>query len=125
MSIPLALPYSVKASCSAPASLAESSTPNTVTFPALPLPGVGGSVVDDVAAPPPAVVVAAAVVPDPPPAVVAGAPSLLLLDPHAAARNTEAIGIAASLSQPALIDFPLLCRRARARSPCKRFHTER
>ena len=56
--MPLALPNSVRASCMAPASFSESSTPNTVTLPALPLPGVGGSVV--VAPVPAAVVVAPA-----------------------------------------------------------------
>src|SRR5215204_4400661 len=54
--MPLASPNSLSASCSAPASFSESSIPKTVTDPALPGPGVGGSVV---VVPPDAVVVVA------------------------------------------------------------------
>src|SRR3954453_12781521 len=120
MSMPLAVPNCVSASCMAPASFSESSTPNTVTLPALPLPGVGGSVVvAPVAAA--VVVVAFAVVVAPAAVVLGAAPAvvpgaavvtavvelpLLLSEPHAAARSTEATGSAASLSQRVLIEVP-------------------
>src|SRR3954447_7636335 len=135
MVMPLAVPNCVSASCMAPASFSESSTPNTVTLPALPLPGVGGSVVvapvaAAVVVVAPAVVVAAAAVVlgaavVPGAAVVAAVVELplLLSEPHAAARSTEATGSAASLSQRVLIEVPSpLVPRAAARCRCKRFH---
>src|SRR3954453_10580819 len=121
--MPFASPNFVSASCIAPASFALSSTPKTVTDPALPGPGVGGSVVAaavsvepdaalvaDAASVVPgaplvadaaAVVVAAACVP------VVAAELFLLSEPHADAANMNATGSATSLSQGFLMDLPL------------------
>src|SRR3954452_3150254 len=113
--MPFASPNFLSASCIAPASFSESSTPNTVTDPALPGPGVGGSVV----AAPVSVVAAASVVSVPAPVVPGAADdagaavvpagwvaaeSLLSSEPHADAANANAIGSATSLSQGFLMD---------------------
>src|SRR5262245_29643140 len=122
--MPLASPNAVSASCIAPASFSESSTPNTVTSPAEPLPGVGGSVVlapAAVVSAAPAVVLAPAAVVAPPPVVVFADP-LSSSSPQPAATNANVIGIAASLSQ-LLIDSPLLFARVFP-DPCKRFQTD-
>src|SRR5262245_19655142 len=75
MSRPFASPNWVNASCIAPASFSESSTPNTVTVPPLPGGGTDGSA----AVVPGAAVVAGAV--EPGAAVVAGASVMHPLPP--------------------------------------------
>ena len=124
--MPLASPNSVSASCIAPASFSESSTPNTVTAPALPGPGADGSGSVDAAvasvsprravrggpfrATRPSVVPAVvsppavgSVATESPPASSSSSDVL-----HAAATRASAIGTADSRTQLLLIRFPLV-----------------